>query len=379
MIQQFTDNLRQRYRASPLPAFLSWWSAELATLIPGSVRRRLMPPKPALWLVPSPGGDLRVWRVGDEPQVLDVFGAGEDLDLLRVRWREILSAFEDGRPEVRLCLPDDHVLALPVELPMAVENNLSEALGYQIDQLTPFRAEQVLFDHAVVRHDVAHGRIHVALRVVPQEQVDPLLERLRAIGIVAHAVDTLQSLDPPKPEGFNLLPESRRPHYVHARARMNAAFAGVLLVVLALIMAQSLILRERSVVRLEAAAERLRDEAREVAELQSELEESLLAANFLAERRDRQPAAVELLAEVTRRLPDDIWLQRFQLQDGELTVQGLTEGSQRVVGLLGESPLLESPEIRGMINIDPATGKERFTTTAAVVSAPVDEAQGDDS
>jgi len=375
-MQQLADNIRERvrqkYRATPIPEFLSWWGRELGTLVPDSLSRRLMPPKPQLWIVPaeSGGGDYRIWRADGEPKVLDVFGAGEDLQLLRGRWRDILAEFGDGQPEVRLCLHEDQVLALPVEMPAAVEGNLDQALRYQLDQLSPFRADQVVLDHRIERHDQERGRIAVTLRIVPNEDLEPLMDRARAFGAVIHAVDTLAAEDPPRPEGFNLLPESRRPRYVHARARFNLLLGAGLVVVLALVMAQTVILRERTVSGLRTEADVLRVEARRVMQLQQAFEETLLAANFLAEKRASQPAVIELLDELTRILPDDIWLQQFQLQGSDLRIQGQADGSQRVIGLLDESELFESPEITGAISIDPRSGQERFRSQVSVVTEP---------
>ena len=376
LAENIREQVRQRYRATPLPAFLSWWGRELGTLVPESLSRRLMPPKPQLWIVPaeSGGGDYRIWRADGEPKVLDVFGAGEDAQLLRDRWRDILAEFRDGQPEVRLCLHEDQVLALPVELPAAVEGNLDQALRYQLDQLSPFRADQVVLDHRVESHDQDHGRIGVTLRIVPNEDLEPLLDRARAFGAVVHAVDTLADEDPPRPEGFNLLPESRRPRYVHARARFNMLLGAGLLVVLALVMAQTVILRERTVSGLRTEADVLRVEARRVMQLQQAFEETLLAANFLAEKRAAQPAVIELMDELTRILPDDIWLQQFQLQGSDLRIQGQADGSQRVIGLLAESELFDSPEITGAISIDPRSGQERFRSQVRVVTEPEPEA-----
>lgn len=389
MIQEFSDKLRdaarRRYRATPLPTFFAWWRGELAPLVPAGLRQRLMPPKPQLWIVPAEtgGGDLRIWRVGEAPEVVDVFGAGEDLELLRGRWRDLLAEFEDGKPEVRVCLHEDAVLALPVELPAAVEANLGQALRFQIDQVSPFTPDQVHFDHRIAEHDHEHGRLQVELRMAPRETVDQLVQRLKAIGATVHRVDTLRPGDEAEPEGFNLLPDDQRPHYVHARARFNVLLGVALVVVVALVMAQTLILRERTVTLLSEQADGLRAEARQVMRLQERLDDSLQAANFLADKRAAQPPAIELLAEATRLLPDDIWLQRFQLQGDELTVQGLTNGSQRVIGLLNESELLADTEIRGNITMDPVTGKERFTTSSRIertddAPAAADESAPDD-
>lgn len=369
IIQRYFGPVRARYRASPLPAFLSWWGGELASLIPDRLRKRMMPPKPEVWIVPaaSGGGDLRIWRPGTPPERMDVFGAGEDPELLRGRWKEILDQFDDGAPEVRMCLNEDHVLSVPVTLPTAVEGNLDQSLGYQLDQLTPFRADQVLYSHRILNRDTERGRLEVEMRLVPKTVWEPIRERLAVIGIAPNVLDAVESQDdPPQPAGFNLLPEGRRPHYVHARARLNWSLAGALVLLLALVMVQSLYLRGRSVDALEAEADQLRAEAREVMDLQQQLEDALLAANFLAERRRRQPVNLEVLAELTRILPDDIWLQQYRLQGSELYFQGLAEGSQRLIELVNESDLIADAEFRGSVTVDRATGMERFQADAVV-------------
>jgi general secretion pathway protein L len=92
---------------------------------------------------------------------------------------------------------------------------------------------------------------------------------------------------------------------------------------LALVMAQSLYLRGQTVDKLQAEVNQLRTESEAVMGLQQELEDSLTAANFLAERRRRQPVTIQVLDEVTRVLPDDIWLQQLQVRGNELMMQGL--------------------------------------------------------
>lgn len=356
-----------RYRASPLPGFLRWWGGELSSLIPESVRQRMVQPRPVLWLVPDmDNGNLTVWAGRDEPEQLDVFAASEDADLLHDRWVTLVRNFEDGNPEIRLCLPDSEVLQCPVELPLAVESNLDQALRYQLDQLTPFQADQVYYDHDVIARDSEHGRLNLELRLVPTIRIEGLRERLAAIGIRPHAIDLTRGGEKPSSQGFNLLPEDERPTYVYARARMNWMLAGGAALLLALVMAQSLYLRGQTVDRLQVEVDNLRTESEAVMSLQQQLEDSLAAANFLAERRRRQPVTIQVLDEVTRVLPDDIWLQRMQVSGDELTMQGLADGSQRLIELINDSELLTDAEFRGSVNIDPASGRERFNALARV-------------
>ncbi len=367
VINDYWAELVARYRSSPLPGFLRWWGGELAGLVPESFRDRMVQPRPELWLIPdSDNGSLTIWSGGEEPEQIDVFGAAEDAELLRDRWAGLVQNFEDGNPEIRLCLPEGEVLQCPVELPLAVESGLDQALRYQLDQLTPFQADQVYFDHDVVARDTAHGRLKLELRLVPVTRVDNLRERLAAIGIRPHAIDVIRDGDLPVSQGFNLLPEAERPNYIYARARMNWLLAGAAVLLLALVMAQSLYLRGQTVDKLQAEVNNLRTESEAVMGLQQQLEDSLAAANFLAERRRRQPVTIQVLDEVTRALPDDIWLQQLQVRGNELMMQGLADGSQRLIELINDSELLTDAEFRGSVNVDPNSGRERFNAQALI-------------
>ncbi|HSH27422.1 MAG TPA: PilN domain-containing protein, partial [Wenzhouxiangella sp.] len=325
-------------------------------------------PRPELWLVPaSEGHELEVWAGGAVPEHHDTFGSSEDAGLLRDRWLERISGFQDGHPEIRLCLPAEDILRCPVELPLAVESNLAESLRYQLDQVTPFSADQVYFDYAILERDAERGRLKVDLRLALRSRVDALRERLTAIGIRPHVIDSLEGDNQgPRCEGFNLLPLEQRPRHVYRRARINWLLVGALVLVLAVVMAESLFLHQRTADQLENEVDNLRREADQVMALQRELQDALAAANFLAERRRRQPISVEVLDEITRILPNDIWLMQMQMRGNELMLQGLAEESQRLIELVNESPLLADAEFRGSVSIDPSSGRERFNARARI-------------
>lgn len=368
-LDKLTSPLRRRWRNSPLPEFMRWWGSELLGIVPKRWRERLMPPKPRILIVPaaSGGGDLRIWRADREPRALDVFGAGEDPALLATRWRDLVAEFEDGAPEVTLCLDPDQVLQLPVQMPAAVLENLHSALGFQLDQITPFKPDQVYYDQRVLSHDPEHNRINVALCLAPREAVDRLLDRLRAIGIAVHVVDVLVDEAVPTTAGFNLLPEALRPRYVHARARFNLLLGLALAVLVVAVMAEFWVMRQRTAGILAEEADRLRGQALAVAELEKQLQDSLQAANYLAQKRSADPLAIAVLDELTRILPDDVWLQQFQLEGNEISVQGKTAGAQRVLGIIDASPLFEAPEFQGQINVD-RDGAETFRIRARIKS-----------
>jgi general secretion pathway protein L len=375
-VNEYWTSAVARYRASPLPAFFRWWGGELAQVFPESLRKRMMPPRPTVLLAANlETADLEVWIGGDDPKHQDTFGKDEDAHILRDRWQELLNSFTDGAPEVRLCLPAEEVLQRPVELPLAVESNLDTAVSYQLDQLTPFSTSQVYHDFRLVRRDAQHNRLELDLRLVPLNRIEGIRERLAAIGIRPHAIDTLTSDEELlRCEGFNLLPETERPPYVYARARLNWVLAGTAALILLAVMFQSLHLRGQERDRLQEEVAQLRLEAEQVIELQNQLEDALVAANFLAERRRRQPVIIQVLDEVSRILPQDMWLNQMQVRGDELQMMGLADASERLIEIVNESPLLDDAEFRGAINVDPNTGQERFNARATINRRGVQDA-----
>lgn len=369
---KFLGSLRSKYRASPIATFFDWWRGELTSLVPENIRRRLVAPRPQLIITPRGSEGLEAWRGGPAMERLAAWDSLDDMRAIRSRLLEIQSEYTDGAPEIRLCLPKDSVLECQAQLPLAVEGNLSQALKFQLDQITPFRAEQVWYDYRVTARDPEAGKISVDLRLVPRGETEGISKHLNSLGLRPHAID-VAAADMPVPEGFNLIPEHQRPHYVYRRARINLLMGLGLVALLALVMAQSLFLRERTLNQLREEARAQQDEARAVMALRQELEDSLLAANFLAERRRRAPIAIEVLAEVTDIMPEDVWYRQFRISGRELHLNGFATAAEFVIEWLGESPLLRGPEFRTQTQVDPNTGMERFNVISQIVTVATEE------
>lgn len=365
--------LAQRYRNSPLAAFLNWWGSELYAMVPPSWRRRLVAPRPQLWLLADVDDlSLTVWRGGERPQAIDTLGAAEELAAVRQRWQTHQADCADGPPEITLLLPAEAVLEAPVELPLAVESNLAQAVSYQLDQLTPFRADQVWHDFRVVGREADSGRLRLDLRLIPRARLEALLERLEAVGVSPHRIDVASGADGletealPQTSGFNLLPPAQRRGYVNRRARLNWGLALGAAVALAVVMVLSLQLRVTGLQQLRAEVDALRLQADGVLSLQRQLDDALDAANFLADHRREQPIVMHVLDELTRVLPNDMWLEQVQVRESELTLVGSGNGSQRLIELVNGSGLFSDTEFRGAVNINPNTGQERFNARATI-------------
>jgi general secretion pathway protein L len=122
-------------------------------------------------------------------------------------------------------------------------------------------------------------------------------------------------------------------------------------------------------------------EARDARKLRNALQDSVRAANFLAKQRASQPTVLEILTDLTRRLPDDTFLEKIQVNSGNVVLIGQSARASALVGVLQDSPLIHKPTLSGSVQADPRTGKERFTLTAVVAGSQAEKegANGDAS
>lgn len=368
-------DLQRRYEVSPLPVFLQWWASTLMQWVPASVKARLMPPAPQLVLVADldQPGQFALWLRTDEFKKIDDFNHTEDVSLQRSRWQRHLSQYQDDPPRVIVLLPGEAMLDLNVDLPLAVEGNLDQALRFQLDQMTPFTADQLAYDHRVTERDAVNRRLHLSLRLIPSAVLDPVQDHLTAVGIRPHAIDTLPLSyvagddEAPMGEGYNLIPAAKRPSYVHQRKRLNWTLTGALALVMVVVMAQSIYLRERAVKQLRTDVAALRVEAESVMALQRDVDAALEAANFLADQRYNEPVSVQVLDELSRIMPDHFWLQQLQIRGSTMILMGFAEGSQALIEILNDSPLFDDAEFRGRVSIDANSGEERFNAQARIL------------
>lgn len=372
-IEKFQSRLVARYRGSALERFLDWWLGELASLVPDGIRARLAW-RPETMLVATGDTEWLVYRQGGEaPGEVDrIRPDSEDAEATRERLPRLMADFEDEHPRTILCLPRARLLVKRLHLPAAAEENLRQVLAYEMDRQTPFKAASVYFDYRIVGHDQRTRELILDLAVIPRETLDAVVEEAESRGLALDGVDALAG-DPERPAAFgvNLLPPERRVRRSRASAKVNAALGAAAVVLLALVMWQSLAIKRDRVESLEQQVAEARREAMAVAELRGELEEAVRSANFLVRKKEEHPVVVNVLRELTGLLPDDTWLTRLRLEDGEAQLYGESPSASRLIGLLDDSRLLSEANFISPVTTNSSTGNERFNLEVTVV--PPDE------
>lgn len=362
--------LGARYRASGLPTFFDWWFAELRPLIPARVKQWFYVPSEKL-LLRTVEGQLELWHASETGQRrLDSFAADTEPVQAGERIFASMDEFEEGQPIAVYCLPADVILRKTLRLPVAAEANLQQAVMFEIDRQTPFAARDVYYDVKVLQRDPPF--LDVELLVVLRREADAFIERAEGLGLKLHSMDVDQLVDSevqgsgPQPEHVNLLPVEKRARKANKRVLLNWLLVAVVVILLGLLMAETLYLRNVTLTKLEEQRDSLRAEALAVNKLKQELEDSLSAANFLASQRREVPMTLDVLAEATYLLPEHTWVQRLQINQTELQLQGLSDSAQQLVELINNSDAFDETSFKGAISTDQRLNKERFTSASII-------------
>lgn len=254
-----------------------------------------------------------------------------------------------------MIIPAGTALRRRVTLPAPAAENLREVLSFEMDRLTPFKAEDVYYDYRVVPErgtgSLTTGRaLLVDLVVVCRREVDWALDLIRAAGLKP---EWLEVAGWNGEETINLLPrtggEADRRRY-----RVAAVLAGLALALIAARPSLPLYQQERHLAELDAAVASARTQALEADRLRAGLDAAIHRERHLADLKRRSPASLDILSEVTRLLPDDTWLASLDMRAGALSMSGFSANASSLIALLEASALLEDVQFRSQVSFEQA-------------------------
>ncbi len=366
MANAFQNKLQQlwaRIRTGPVGKFFHWWFDELRQSLPARWQQKLQHALRRATFVLT--GDSLIVGVDENrlQQSLDSFAVEQDISLQKQQIFSVLEEHDLVESPHFLLLERNTILSKEMTLPMATEPNLQQVLTFEMDRQTPFRASDVYFGWKISKRNRETGQITLDIHVAPRRQVDKAMEYLRSLGLSLTGVDVLED---GKTMGLNLLPPAQRVREVKRKTRMNLVLAGVAVLLLSVVMTQSLYLRSHQLAELEAAIAEVRDEARLVQTIKEQIADTSEAAGFLTVRRAASPLAIELLADITRLLPEDTYLDRLVINQTRVQMQGKSQNAQRLIERVNQSELLDDAAFRGSTRLDARTGLEIFEINAII-------------
>ena len=169
-----------------LGEFFDWWVSQLLELVPSRFRQQ------------TGGTDALIADAG-EPGMLTLFrrrrGVEQRITSVKLDDPAMLSlkAALNGRPrnEAVLLRPARHqVLERAVALPLAAERELERVLGYEMERLTPFTADEVFWGYGR-RARPGAGASPSAADDVPRAAVAGLVETLKRSGCTTRRLESV--------------------------------------------------------------------------------------------------------------------------------------------------------------------------------------------
>ncbi|HEX6137164.1 MAG TPA: PilN domain-containing protein [Casimicrobiaceae bacterium] len=354
-----------------LTGFGRWWMRELASAMPAPLRSALARRR-ARPVLTFDGNVAALWRPANSDGQLRMIEAARialdgDAQSVAAAGRAALAPFvgANGAPlGVLVALSPRASLRKTLTLPIALEDHLHQSLAYDLDRHTPFKADELYFDAAVIDRDTARNALRVDLAAARRTVVDAIVRQAESFGTRVLGV----VVEPPAAAAastINLLPEDRRAP-AQGWTRWQFVLPALLLAVGALTALLLPIWQKRDeAIALIQLSDQARQRASASDALRTELERRVGDYNFALERKYAFPGAVQVLEDVTHILPDDTWLTQLELRtvrgkDGqhELALRGESANAGQLVSLLENSRLFTQAAPRSpTTKIQPGPGE----------------------
>jgi general secretion pathway protein L len=270
-------------------------------------------------------------------------------------------------PDVTVLLPAGVVLEHTLRLPTAVEGELGDVLRHELDRLTPFAIDDIVFDYHVRERSDSTLLVDVAL--IQRGALQALVAKIECLGLRPSAITTEDAHGARRP--LNVLPRRRRLRLPVARLSLRPALgvSAALLLVAALYL--PLPHYDNVLAAQTATVETARTEAVAARARLTEQEAALATGERLGERRSGYVPPVALLRELTAQIPEHTWLSRFAITRGEVHLQGESAAATELLQLLESSELLRDVQFQAPVSRSDESGQEQFTIVAKLArSAP---------
>jgi general secretion pathway protein L len=277
-----TTVVNDGYNVATFAQFLRWWKTHLWECVPeglrASARKNARPMMISL-------ADDAIW-----PERSDLAKP------LRISKTTFLSGDASKTKPVALVVGEAHGLRRKVELPLAVEERLSQVLAYELDRLTPLRADELYYDFRLLSRNVARGTCIVELIAAPKKRVNEMIALANTKGAeVTRLVLSASDID----DGVDLLRATSKDESKQDNKRWITpallALCGVLVVAL---VAYPLFKKRQYVIAMMPIEASARADAEAASVVQRQLERQLTEYNHLLKRKHASPIAVQVLEDL---------------------------------------------------------------------------------
>lgn len=256
---------------------------------------------------------------------------------------------------VILQLGPDVLLERPVELPLAAERDIDRVIGFEMDRLTPFAADEVVWQAAVIRRDHAQKRLMLRLSLVPRRAIQPWLDVLARAGLAPGWLEL------PNADG-SLSRIAVADHVTPRPSRVFRIAASLVAALFLAVIITPFVTQYFARNTTERAIAALQPQVKRVEALRRQQTDA--SGDVLAAERARIGNVIQVLATLTDILPDDAWLTEFTLHQGKLNIAGQSPAAARLIPALAAEPSLRNPAFAAPVTRAPDGRTDLFVIHA---------------
>lgn len=358
--------------------FFRWWRRELSFLVPEKIRLWIVEERGFIIVRPQGQQLLLSYAYEDHEDPLATVDRGSKDPGLAGLY-EADARLPKARVILRLTAQD--AIQKELSLPAAAKENLQQVVAYELDRLTPFKAEQVYFTVQVLPGSNEPGQLRVMLILTSKALLDGLYEDLKTQGLTPVFVDfdgspnDLERID----DGYNLLPEYRRQKTPKLPQIINAALITLCVLLFAVVIALPVWFEYQTVNALEIKAATLEKEAKKVKALQADIDAVIDETRQLIAEKSATPEVLVMLNTLSELINNDTWLAYLQYQEGHLQIQGESPAASGLIAVLEAADLFTNARFASPVTQDSQSKLERFQITVDVGQSKAADADADEN
>lgn len=242
------------------------------------------------------------------------------------------------RDHVQLVVPMTQILTRVVDFPLLPMTDVRRMVALDIDRLTPFHADAVVFDTELLRRDADRGRQQILLGVMPKVAAGRAIARAQELDLMPVSLGAFSGTG--SNAHFDFLPAFDGGGGLGARARLPYWWAAV--VVLLILNFWLIAYRDsaeldslKQIVDSQAAPVEVALRLRDKVDAEAERRAALL------ERR-QATSSLHVLDAVTKAVPANAWTQTFEWNGQTVHLAGYSSGPADMLKALESSPYLHN-------------------------------------
>jgi len=332
-----------------------WWTGELAEMVPERLRTALAGSDDAVVIEALDTEIIVRRRDGRKPVTSHIPRDEHATQALRLsvpvarNWRKWIA------PPLVLKLQVRDALHRTIRLPAGAGRTLEAILRHEVARQSPMDAAAIYYDYRASKP--RNGSFDVDLRIVHRAPVDAVVAILAEAGIEPSRIEFMG--DATHADGSNFPVSPAAAPVERFRPRLVPALVALVLFLAAMAVGIDYWRQQGVASELADRVASARVGAIAVQRLEQELGDRTRQYEFLT-RQKHNPAAIAVLAAVTRLLPDDAWLYEFELNGNEVRLHGYSADASSLIGLIDSSRDFRDAQLRAPLVPGPKPGLQRF-------------------